>query len=123
MACWASEQCMGLEKVLGLMFFGSYLIWMGLFFSVVCTMLRKREIIFNENFSNKIFWNHMFVVVTLVAIAIFASTKLVNSCEMSAGNEAFLKCFKTRLSVNLLAPIPPWIVSCLLWRKMTAHKI
>ncbi|MEP1013570.1 MAG: hypothetical protein ABJM90_17540 [Paracoccaceae bacterium] len=113
----------GSTIVIGLSYIGSLLVWIGLFFSIVCTLLRKKELETDKSFTNGTFWLHILIVIIFIGAGILASTLVVQSCVANSLFEDGFSCFGTRLRMNLLAPIPPLAVTCMLWRKMTKHKV
>jgi len=64
----------------------------------------------------------MLLVVILAALGVLLTVLIARNCE-HIGPDAWLKCESTFGSVNLLSPIAAWVVNCMLWRKMTIHKV
>ncbi len=115
--------------MIGLSIVGSYIIWIGLFFSVSCTFLRWKDLNLNDSFTKKVFWKYIFAIFFFILMGILVRKFAINMCEENVATEhgiladQFFKCLSTMNSTNLLAPIPAWIMNCKLWRKMTEHKI
>lgn len=75
--------------MIGLGFFGSYLVWVGLLFGFVCTLLRKRELELDAEFSNNRFWQLIVITLVLAAFGILATEFLIGNCEAAATENPF----------------------------------